>query len=277
MDGIISRLDFRGGFAEFTEHLRTGEEFYAKTEEELLKVAAYILKKMDGELPRLFKTLPRMPYGIRTVPDYMAPRTTTAYYWPPKGDGTDAGYYYVNVYDLKSRPIHEMETLSFHEAVPGHHLQIALQHELENLPNFRRFGGFTAFVEGWALYAEKLGFEVGFYKDPYQHFGHLIHEIWRACRLVVDTGIHCFGWPREKAVPVHEGEHGSDDAEHQQRGGPLYRVAGARRLHTRSASSRSSSCAHRRRRRLETNSTCGNSTTLFCWMERFLSMCSRRK
>jgi uncharacterized protein (DUF885 family) len=158
------------------------------------------LKKMDGELPGLFKTLPRMPYGIKPVPEYIAPKTTTAYYNRPSGDGTRAGFYYVNTYDLRSRPLYEVEALSLHEAVPGHHLQIAIQQELTGIPEFRRFSGFTAFVEGWALYAERLGLEAGFYEDPYSDFGRLTYEMWRACRLVVDTGMHYLNWTRQEAI-----------------------------------------------------------------------------
>ena len=200
MDNIIKKVEFDGNFHQFTEFLRTDKRFYVDDPKDLMKETAYILKKMDGELPKLFKTLPRMPYGIKPVPDYTAPNATTAYYSPSPGDGSRAGYYYVNTYDLGSRPLYEMEALSLHEAVPGHHLQLALQHELEGMPQFRRFGGFTAFVEGWALYAEHLGLEVGFYEDPYSDFGRLTYQMWRACRLVVDTGIHYFDWDRQRAV-----------------------------------------------------------------------------
>jgi uncharacterized protein (DUF885 family) len=182
------------------EFLRTDERFYVKTPEDLMKEVAVVLKKMDGELPRLFKTLPRMSYGIKPVPDYIAPKTTTAYYKRPSGDGKRDGIYYLNTSNLKSRPLYEIEALSLHEAVPGHHLQIALQQEIQDVPNFRRFSGFTAFVEGWALYAERLGMEVDFYEDPYSDFGRLTYEMWRACRLVMDTGIHYFGWSRQQAI-----------------------------------------------------------------------------
>ncbi len=200
MEEVIRRTGFEGSFAEFVHFLRTDPRFYVDTPEALLERTALVLKRMDGELPRLFGRLPRMSYGIRPIPDYIAPRTTTAYYSRPAGDGTRAGFYWVNTYDLPSRPTYEIEALSLHEAVPGHHLQIALQQELEGLPEFRRFGGFTAFVEGWALYAEKLGAEVGFYTDPYSDFGRLTYEMWRATRLVVDTGIHWKGWTRQQAV-----------------------------------------------------------------------------
>ncbi len=200
MEAILRKVSFQGSFQEFIHFLRTDARFYVSTPEALMKEVALVLKKMDGELPRLFKTLPRMPYGIKPVPDYIAPQTTTAYYFEPAGDGTRAGICYVNTYDLKSRPLYEIEALSLHEAVPGHHLQIALQQEIDDMPNFRRFGWITAFGEGWALYTERLGLEVGFYQDPYSDFGRLTYEMWRACRLVVDTGMHALGWTRQQAI-----------------------------------------------------------------------------
>jgi uncharacterized protein (DUF885 family) len=200
MEAIIVDLKFDGDFAAFVEHLRTDPKFYAETPDELLKEVALILKRMDGQLPLLFGKLPRIPYGVREVPAYVAPRTTAAYYQPPIGGGTKAGFYFVNTYNLKSRPFYNLEALSFHEAVPGHHLQLALQQELTDMPPFRRYSDFTVFVEGWALYAERLGLEAGFYKDPYSNFGRLTMEMWRACRLVVDTGMHYLGWSREQAI-----------------------------------------------------------------------------
>jgi uncharacterized protein (DUF885 family) len=200
MDEVIRQTGFRGDFKSFIEFLRTDPRFYVDTPEALLKETGYLMKRIDGELPRLFKTLPRLPYGIRAIPDFSAPGQTTAYYFPGSGDGTRAGFYYVNTYDLKSRPLYEMEALSLHEAVPGHHLQLSLQQELSDLPDFRRFYNFTSYVEGWALYAERLGLEMGFYTDPYSNFGRLSYEMWRACRLVVDTGMHALGWSRQQAI-----------------------------------------------------------------------------
>jgi uncharacterized protein (DUF885 family) len=200
MDEVIKSVNFKGEFKDFIHFLRTDKKFYVTKPDQLLKEVAFVLKKMDGQLPKLFTKLPMMPYGIKEIPSYIAPKTTTAYYSGPAGDGSRAGFYYVNTYDLKSRPLYEVEALSLHEAVPGHHLQIALQQELDNLPEFRRYSGFTAFVEGWALYAERLGLETGFYQDPYSDFGRLTYEMWRACRLVVDTGMHYLGWTRQQAI-----------------------------------------------------------------------------
>ena len=200
MAEIIERVGFEGDFAAFVDHLRTEPRFYAESEEELLSTCAAILKKADGELPKLFGTLPRMPYGLKPVPEYIAPKTTSAYYQRPNGDGSKAGFFFLNTYNLRGRPLYMLEALSLHEAVPGHHLQLALQQELEGLSPLRKNGGFTAFVEGWALYSERLGHDMGFYEDPYSDFGRLSMEIWRACRLVVDTGIHYFGWTRERAI-----------------------------------------------------------------------------
>jgi uncharacterized protein (DUF885 family) len=200
MKAIIEDTGFDGSFADFVDFLRTDPQFYVDEPDALMKEVALVLKKMDGQLPTLFKTLPRMPYGIKPVPDFIAPKTTTAYYNPPAGDGTRAGYYHVNCHDLASRPLYEIEALSLHEAVPGHHLQVAIQMELEDMPMFRRYNWVTAFGEGWALYAERLGLETGFYQDPYSDFGRLTYEMWRACRLVVDTGIHYLGWSRQRAI-----------------------------------------------------------------------------
>jgi uncharacterized protein (DUF885 family) len=205
MEAVIARTGFPGDFAAFLARLRTDPRFYAATPEDLLRQASWIAKRMDGELPRLFRTLPRAPYGVAPIPDFIAPKTTGAYYTQPAGDGTRAGTYSVNTYDLKSRPLYTLEALTLHEAVPGHHLQLALQQEMGDLPPLRRFVSSNAFVEGWALYAERLGQEVGFYQDPYSDFGRLTYEMWRACRLVVDTGLHALGWSRRQAIDFMAG------------------------------------------------------------------------
>ncbi len=197
---IVKQVGFSGSLAEFIEDLRSDERFHPRSPKHLMQEVALILKRMDGQLPELFGKLPRTPYGLKPIPDYIAPATTSAYYMPPPGDGSRAGFYFINTYDLKSRPLYEMEALSLHEAVPGHHLQLALQQEMSDLPAYRRFSNFTVFIEGWALYAERLGREVGFYEDPYSDFGRLTFEMWRACRLVVDTGIHYLGWTRQQAI-----------------------------------------------------------------------------
>ena len=200
MEAIVDQVRFDGDLPAFLQYLRSDPKFYAETPEELMKEVALILKKADGRLPELFGRLPRIPYGIREIPAYVAPQTTSAYYWPPATDGSRGGFYYVNTYNLSSRPLYQLEALSLHEAVPGHHLQLALQAELTDLHPISRESNFTAFIEGWALYSEQLGGEIGFYKDPYQEFGRLSMEAWRASRLVVDTGIHWMGWSRGQAI-----------------------------------------------------------------------------
>lgn len=200
MDKLISEIGFEGDFNDFREFLHSDERFYVDTAEQLLKETAFVLKKIDCELPKLFETLPRTPFGLKEVPDYIAHRAAGAYYWSPSGDGTVAGTYYINTYDLKSRPLYTLEVLALHEAMPGHHLQMALQQERKDIPNFRCYSGFSSYGEGWALYAEGLGSEMGLYQDPYSNFGRLAFEMWRACRLVVDTGMHYMGWSRQQAI-----------------------------------------------------------------------------
>jgi uncharacterized protein (DUF885 family) len=200
MQDVIRRVGFAGSFGEFLEQLRTEPRFYARTPEDLLKQAAWIAKRMDGKLPSLFRRLPRQPYGVEPVPPDLAPKYTGGRYVGAPLDGTRAGTYWVNTYALESRPLYTLEALTLHEAVPGHHLQIALAKELGDLPAFRRYGYVDAFGEGWGLYAERLGLEAGFYTDPYSNFGRLTYEMWRACRLVVDTGLHARGWSREQAI-----------------------------------------------------------------------------
>ena len=200
MNQVIAEVGFKGDFAAFLEFLRTDPRFYAKTPEQLLKEAAYIAKKMDARLPSLFKTLPRLPYGVAAVPDHLAPKYTGGRYISAPAGGTEPGYYWVNTYALGNRPLYVLEALTLHEAVPGHHLQHAIAEELEGLPNFRRYLYLSVFGEGWGLYSERLGLEAGFYTDPYSNFGRLTYEMWRACRLVVDTGMHAKGWTRKQAM-----------------------------------------------------------------------------
>jgi uncharacterized protein (DUF885 family) len=197
---VIRGTGFQGDFAAFLQFLRTDPRFYARTAEELLKQASFIAKRMDGKLPALFGRLPRLPYGVEPVPAHLAPKYTGGRYVEAPVGGTRAGTYWVNTYALESRPLYVLEALTLHEAVPGHHLQIALQQELEGVPAFRRASSVGAFVEGWGLYSERLGLESGFYQDPYSDFGRLTYEMWRACRLVVDTGMHALGWSREQAM-----------------------------------------------------------------------------
>ncbi|MEQ1929115.1 MAG: DUF885 domain-containing protein [Parvularculaceae bacterium] len=199
MDAVIKSAKFDGDFKAFQKFLRGDPRFYAKTPQELMEKNSIVAKRIDGELPKLFTRLPRMPYTLKEVPADVAEGTTTAYYEAPSPDGSSAGVYRVNTSKLETRPFYEIEALTLHEAVPGHHFQIALSQELD-LPEFRKFGFFTAFVEGWGLYAESLGLDVGFYEDPYANFGRLSYEMWRACRLVVDTGMHAKGWTRAQAI-----------------------------------------------------------------------------
>jgi len=197
---VIEQVGFEGSFAEFVELLRTDPRFYASSPEQLLEKAAFIAKRMDGKLLALFERLPRRPYTVEPVPAAIAPRYTAGRYIEAAAGSTEPGRFWVNTYDLKSRPLYNLEALTLHEAVPGHHLQIALTREMDGLPPFRRHAYLTAFGEGWALYAEWLGLEAGFYTDPYSNFGRLNYEMWRACRLVVDTGLHAMGWSRERAL-----------------------------------------------------------------------------
>lgn len=199
MQQVIKQTGFKGDFAEFVQFLRTDPQFYVTKPEQLLKEAAYLSKKIDAQLPKLFKTLPRTPYGVEPVPAEIAPKYTTGRYAGGRAAG-DPGFYWVNTYALDRRPLYELEALTLHEAVPGHHLQVALANEQTNLPVYRRNFYTSAFGEGWGLYSEYLGLEVGFYTDPYSNFGRLTYEMWRACRLVVDTGMHTMGWSRQQAI-----------------------------------------------------------------------------
>ncbi|SHG28627.1 Uncharacterized conserved protein, DUF885 familyt [Microbulbifer donghaiensis] len=201
MDQLIKDSGFKGNFEEFTEFLRTDPQFYAKTPKDLLKEASYIAKKIDYQLPEFFGRLPRMPYGVVPVPDEIAPNYTTASYNNAAIGGTRGGAYWLNTYALDQRPLYELPALSLHEGVPGHHLQNALSQELENVPDFRRNLYLSAFGEGWGLYSERLGKEMDdIYTTPYEHFGRLSYEMWRAARLVIDTGIHSQGWNRQQAL-----------------------------------------------------------------------------
>ena len=201
MEKIILELNYQGSFSDFLQFLRTDPQFYATSPEQLLMIARDMAKRADEQLPRFFKTLPRKPYGVAAVPDAIAPKYTTGRYVGTDKNSTDPGYYWVNTYDLPSRPLYVLPSLTVHEAVPGHHLQGSLNLELgDSIPQFRKDTYLSAYGEGWGLYCEFLAEEMGMYTTPYEQFGKLTYEMWRACRLVVDTGIHAKGWTRDEVV-----------------------------------------------------------------------------
>jgi len=211
MDKVIASTHFQGSFHDFTEFLRNDPRFYYSNAEDLVNGYRVIDKRIDPELAREFGKLPRLTYGVTPIPDFKAPSQTTGYYQPGAPDVGRPGYFFVNTYKLNSRPKWEMEALSLHESVPGHHLQLSLAQELAGQPDFRKHVGYSAFVEGWALYAESLGEELGLYKDSYSQFGQLSYEMWRAVRLVVDTGMHSQGWTRDQAIQFFKDNTGKTD------------------------------------------------------------------
>jgi uncharacterized protein (DUF885 family) len=211
MDEVISHTKFAGRFHDFTEFLRSDPSFYYDKADDLVNGYRIIAKRIDPGLAHLFGKLPRLPYGVCPIPDFKAPSQTTAYYQPGSPEAGRPGCYFVNTYNLRARPKWEMEALSLHEAVPGHHLQISLAQEMEDTPEFRKHVGYSAFVEGWALYSESLGEDLGLYTDPYSKFGQLSYEMWRAVRLVVDTGMHSMNWTREQAIQFFKDNTGKTD------------------------------------------------------------------
>ncbi len=211
MDKVVASTGFKGSFHDFTEFLRNDPRFYFDKPQDLVNAYKVVAKSIDPELAHEFGKLPRNTYGVTPIPDFKAPSQTTAYYQPGAPAVGRPGYYFVNTYNLKARPKWEMEALSLHESVPGHHLQISLGQELEHVPEFRKNVGYSAFVEGWALYGESLGEELGLYKDPYSKFGQLSYEMWRAVRLVVDTGMHTMGWSRDQAIQFFKDNTGKTD------------------------------------------------------------------
>ena len=198
MESIIDQVKWDGDFSSFLNYLRTSPRFYYDNSEDLFNAYLIMSKTIDPLLPILFKEFPRAPYGVKPIPDESAPYTTTAYYNSPSPGRP--GYFYANLYKPESRPKYEIAVLTVHEAVPGHHFQISIAQELENVPKFRKYQGITAFVEGWGLYSEELGQYMGLYDDPYDKFGQLTYDMWRAIRLVVDTGMHYKNWSREDAI-----------------------------------------------------------------------------
>jgi uncharacterized protein (DUF885 family) len=211
MDKVIASTGFKGSFHDFTEFLRTDPRFFYDKPNDLVDGYRIVAKRIDPELAHLFGKLPRLTYGVCLIPEFKAPSQTTAYYQPGAPSAGRPGCYFVNTFNLHARPKWEMEALSLHESVPGHHLQISLAQEMEGQPEFRKHVGYSAFVEGWALYSEGLGEELGLYKDPYSKFGQLSYEMWRAVRLVVDTGMHSMGWTRDQAIQFFKDSTGKTD------------------------------------------------------------------
>jgi uncharacterized protein (DUF885 family) len=211
MEKTLEGINFLGTLDQFLGFIRNDPRFFYKTPEELMAAYEKTARSIEPQLPKLFGRLPKTPFGIRAIPAATAPTTTTAYYQPPSLDGSRPGNYYVNLYKPETRPMWEVEALTAHESVPGHHLQISLAYELKGLPEFRRNAGYTAFIEGWALYSEKLGYDLGLYKDDFSKFGQLNYDMWRAVRLVVDTGMHSFKWTRDQAIYYFKQNTGKSD------------------------------------------------------------------
>ena len=236
MQAAAGRAGFAGTLPEFVEFLRGDPGFYARSSEDYLRAVALWAKRMDGALPRLFSRLPRTPYGIRAMSPRVAPRLSAGYYDHGEADGTKGGYVNINTSDLPARPLYVAAVLAFHEGAPGHHLQIMLARENEQLSEFRRKLGITAFGEGWGLYAEQLGKDAGLEEDPYQEFGRLTYEIWRAVRLVVDSGVHALGWSRQRAIDYMAENTGFKlGAGHRRGRPPHHRGRPGTRLHARHA------------------------------------------